>query len=73
MNKQGFVDAAVGMLDYLDPILGFDLKYATEGCIHHEQVTLLYQECLDRASVHAPGTLRDAWNVVLDALLEIDK
>lgn len=71
---KAYLTMAAEQLDYLDPIIGFDILAIREtepfsiGKIHS-----IYTECLNRANVHAPGTLRQAWNNVLDCLSEANK
>lgn len=70
---QEYINIAINQLDYLDPILGFDLKwvYDTHKVDEAESLRMLkivHKECQVRANVHAPGTLRQGWNNVLDAL-----
>jgi hypothetical protein len=70
-----FIKIAIGQLDYLDPILGLDLENALEIGPNRIASTMedVYKEALERANVHAPGTLRSAWDNVLDALSEAMK
>jgi hypothetical protein len=71
-----FLKIAIGQLYWLDPILALDVQEALQEEAKGRApraVWLLkktYTECQDRANVHAPGTLRDGWNNVLDALSE---
>ena len=69
---QHFIDLAVGQLDYLDPILGYDLQFvcATRP-IDGGMFTCFYEQVLERANVWPQGTMRQAWSNVLDCLAEI--
>jgi len=63
-----YLKIAIGQLDWLDPILGIDIQFACHGIVNMSALSIIYEECLARASVHPSGTLREAWNNVLDAL-----
>ena len=56
---------AADTLNELDPILGFDILFASSN---KGQLTLIYEQCLERANVHPIGPLRNKWNRALDAL-----
>jgi len=70
---QGFIDTAIGQLDHLDPILGYDLQWVCAvRPIDNGQLKVIYDECLKRANEWPGGsTVRMAWNNVLDCLIEI--
>lgn len=71
---QELVGSVVNLLDRLDPILGYDVQFACEFYpVDEGMLSVVYDECLGRANVHAQGPLRSAWVNVLDLLSEIQQ
>lgn len=71
---QHFIDLAVGQLDWLDPIMGHDLKFVCSNRpIDGGMLTCFYEQVLERANVWPQGTMRQAWANVLDCLTEISE
>jgi hypothetical protein len=70
---RNYLKAAMGMLDWLDPIMGYDISciicsYSTDKAESMRTLKMIYAECLTRANVHAGGALREGWNTAMDAL-----
>ena len=78
---RGHMQAATGMLDHLDPILGYDVdrifylytstdpEEAIDAKEASCQLSGIYVKCSERSEIHKPANaLRQGWEVVKDAL-----
>jgi len=63
------IDIAIGMLDSLDPILGYDLEFIKTLDIDEAERNIKYLRVVSRCRgiIHT-GALLDAWDVVFDSL-----
>jgi hypothetical protein len=78
---RGHLQAATGMLDHLDPILGYDVdrifylytstdeKESIDAPEASRRLSCIKVICNDRAGIHKPANaLRQGWVVVMDAI-----